>query len=74
MRGSTGSSLCQPSSKWLPFFESGKDKAPKREQWVPRSISTIKWPSNPQCFFYETPYRANYIDWFMHLLIESSAE
>ena len=28
-RGSAGDSLCQPSSKWVPFFESGKDKAPK---------------------------------------------
>ena len=39
MRGSTGNSLCQPSSKWLPFFESGKDKALNGVEWVPRSIS-----------------------------------
>ena len=25
---------CQPSSKWVPFFELGKDKAAKGEGWV----------------------------------------
>ena len=30
--------LFQPSSKWVPFFESGKDKAAKGEGWVPPFI------------------------------------
>ena len=31
--------LCQPSYKWVPFFESGKDKAVKREGWALPFIS-----------------------------------
>ena len=32
-------SLCQPSRKWVPFFELGKDKAAKGEGWAPPFIS-----------------------------------
>ena len=32
-------SLCQSSSKWVPFFESEKGKAAKGERWAPFSIS-----------------------------------
>ena len=32
-------SLCQPSSKWVPFFEYGNGKAAKGERWAPFSIS-----------------------------------
>ena len=32
-------SLCQPSTKWVPFFELGKDKAAKGEGWAPPFIS-----------------------------------
>ena len=28
----TRNSLCESSSKWVPFFESGKDKAAKEER------------------------------------------
>ena len=28
-------SFCQPSSKWVRFFELGKDKAAKGEGWAP---------------------------------------
>ena len=31
--------LCQPSSEWVPFFESGKDNAAKGEGWAPPVIS-----------------------------------
>ena len=31
--------LCQPSIKWIPFFELGKDKAAKGEGWAPPFIS-----------------------------------
>ena len=31
--------LCQPSSKRVPFFELGKDKAAKGEGWAPPFIS-----------------------------------
>ena len=30
--------LCQPSSKWVPFFELGKDKAAKGDAWAPPFI------------------------------------
>ena len=30
--------LCQPSSKWASFFESGKEKAAKGEGWAPPFI------------------------------------
>ena len=32
-------SHCEPSSKWVPFFESGKDKTEKGEGWDPPFIS-----------------------------------
>ena len=32
-------SLCQLSSKWVPFFELGKAKAAKGEEWAPPFIS-----------------------------------
>ena len=31
--------LCQPSSKWILFFEFGKDRALKGEGWAPPFIS-----------------------------------
>ena len=31
--------LCQTSSKWVPFFELGKDKAATGEGWAPPFIS-----------------------------------
>ena len=31
-------SLCKPSSKWVSFFELGKDKAAKGEGWAPPFI------------------------------------
>ena len=31
--------LCQPSSKWVLFFQLGKAKAVKGEGWAPPSIS-----------------------------------
>ena len=31
----TAGKLCQTSSKWIPFFESGKDKAAKGERCAP---------------------------------------
>ena len=36
--GQLENSLCQPSSKWVPFYESGQDKAPKGEEWAPAFI------------------------------------
>ena len=30
--------LCQPSSKWIPFFETEKDKAAKGKEWVPTCL------------------------------------
>ena len=32
-------SLCQPSSKWVPDSNKGKDKASKGEGWAPPFIS-----------------------------------
>ena len=47
----TNGKLCQPSTKWVPFFELGKDKAAKGEGWAPPFISCAqdKWDSNPHC-------------------------
>ena len=42
LRHATTGKLCQPSSKWVPFFELGKDKAAKREGWAPPFISCAK--------------------------------
>ena len=44
-------SPCQPSSKWVPFFELGKDRAAKGEGWAPPFISCakIQWDSNLHC-------------------------
>ena len=49
--------LSQPSSEWVPFFESRMDKAleEKNELCVPYLVPTIKWPSNSQCSYCETP-------------------
>ena len=35
LRHAATEKLCQPSSKWVPFFELGKDKAAKGEGWAP---------------------------------------
>ena len=35
--------LCQPCTKWVPFFEPGKDKAAKSK------IPKIQWASNHYC-------------------------
>ena len=35
----TTGKLCQPSSKWVPFFELGKGKAAKGKEWAPPFIS-----------------------------------
>ena len=36
--GQLENSLCQPSSKWIAFYESGQDKTPKGEEWAPAFI------------------------------------
>ena len=35
LRHAATGKLCQPSRKWVPFFELGKDKAAKGEGWAP---------------------------------------
>ena len=47
----TGKLFCQPSSEWVPYFESGKDKAAKGEGWAPLSFAVpmIQWDSNSHC-------------------------
>ena len=46
----TGKLSLSPSSKWVLFFELGKDKAAKGEGWAPPSIScaqdTVRLPLN----------------------------
>ena len=46
-----GKLFCQPSSEWVPYFESGKDKAAKGEGWAPLSFAVpkIQWDSNSYC-------------------------
>ena len=41
--------FCQPSSKWVPFRELGKDKAAKGEGWAPPFICCAQYTvgSNP---------------------------
>ena len=40
--------LCQPNSKFIPFFESGKDKAANRGDGLrlPSAMPKIQWASN----------------------------
>ena len=42
LRHATTGKLCQPSSKWVPFFELGKDKAAKGAGWTPPFISCVQ--------------------------------
>ena len=42
--------LCQPSSKWVLFSNSGKDKAEKGKGWALPCISCAQdMDSNPRC-------------------------
>ena len=51
LRHAATGKLCQPSSKWIPFFELGKDKARKERDGLRLSsaVPKIQWVSNPHC-------------------------
>ena len=62
-------SLCQPSSKWVPFVESGKDKAakgdsPGMDSAFSSAVPKVQWAFNPH-----SPYGYQTMETFPFYLI-----